>query len=468
MQPKATLQLLDDSINTNVFSIEQEEKTFELHVQGFLVNYCYPDSEQWNHGKIYVYHEPKSKLYGWNLVSCMQSKIQQYTQVELDFFSKTYFVYLHPTKLVVLYIPLINSGGFSFDEYHDTALDIDDVRQKVLKILENKLEIHEGLYEPKRKRALITESNRRFWHSKEGRRIREGVIKLRKISYHNSQWRLDLESVDERHSITHKYGGYILDDEFNMLEAFGDVRETKVQIIEESLKTCTFTLHQQEKDFELLIQGFLVNFCFPDKDWEHGVAFLFYEPETKLYGWDFKFLTAGKKQTYTQTQEDIEQYFKQRYFYLLEQKMVIYTSQYLPEYITFRKFTETAADFDTAYQLMLHTLKVGLRQIEQKTLEERAKTWDWMQDNAITKINKWFWESREEGIARKAKIYLTQVIYQDEQWRLELESIDNNHPITCKKGTYILEQYGHAIDALGDVEVMEKYDYSRFRYPNSI
>ena len=131
-------------------------------------------------------------------------------------------VYFFNTK-IVLFVPRLPIEIW-FREFREPYSSLEEARQQLLLTLEERLkEIERNTTDIWYQEIPIKKYlNWRFWRSREQRRFREGVVRLTQITYQNSQWRLELDSVDEQHPITHKYGTYILDEDYNVIDVLGD------------------------------------------------------------------------------------------------------------------------------------------------------------------------------------------------------------------------------------------------------
>jgi len=232
MHTKTTIQILEGSEENRLIHLNQENQCFSLQIQGITINYCFP-SGKWDHGTIILFYEPNSQFFGWHFITIYTKKKTNYShsQEQIDRFLKENHVYLLSTKMI-LFVPRLHTQIW-FREFEEQYSSLEEARQQLFLTLEDKL--GEIEWSPTdiwyRKISIQRYLNWRFWNSREHRKFRQGWVKLTRVTYQNSQWKLELDSVDEKHPIVHKYGAFNLDNNYNVIKVLGDcVTEKPVKL----------------------------------------------------------------------------------------------------------------------------------------------------------------------------------------------------------------------------------------------
>lgn len=165
-------------------------------------------------------------MFGWYFANFKSGKTtRSYSKEQVSRFVEENHIYLSSTRMVY-FVPRLHIEIW-FQEFREQYSSLEEARRQLLLILENRLEEleHQPFYSWCRKIPIKKYLNWRFWRSREQRMFREGWVKLTQVTYQNSQWRLELDSVDEKHPIVHKYGTFILDEDYNVIDVLGEAAE---------------------------------------------------------------------------------------------------------------------------------------------------------------------------------------------------------------------------------------------------
>jgi hypothetical protein len=221
------IHILKASEKTRIIQADKNDQWVDIQIQEMTINFQFISGNWW-HGDMIMLYDPETGLFGWRFYFSPffsgSEKIEvQHPCGRIESFLIGLYPYLLPNKIV--YFKFNPNCPFvtEYMEFSEHYATLEEGRDQLFCTLEreNKLGgIEYGrpnnyLFPKEIRLGLNEHVNQSFKTIRKNREFVRRKLNLAKVAYHDSQWKLTIESSEGEQTFI------ILDDNFNILKVSG-------------------------------------------------------------------------------------------------------------------------------------------------------------------------------------------------------------------------------------------------------
>ncbi|HIE02858.1 MAG TPA: hypothetical protein EYP59_21680 [Thiotrichaceae bacterium] len=213
---QSLIEIIDGSEENLTIQRKRNGFISEIQIRAIELNVHSPNVNLIHLAMIFVY-EPETGLFGWEYYELSDSKqndsLLAISKIEL--FLEERYIYISNTRIVFFILP-IPPGAIWINEFTKKYATNDEAYQECFSILladkPREIEGEKVLNTPLWKHV----KRRFFYKDRHGSVHGESVAKITDVTYHDSLWKIVLESSEKRQTTL------ILDEDYQVIDVFGD------------------------------------------------------------------------------------------------------------------------------------------------------------------------------------------------------------------------------------------------------